>query len=527
MKTVLTKKNNVELIIITTAILIVVFTSSSLQSKPYTILDGESPYSLPSLSLETRLLLGYETGHIPDAFIRPWVDLGILSWLTLGGGIYYTWFPDRHESRLTEWEVRGKLRFLDIPPRNKELLGFIKTGGTQMFGYVKYRRSENSIIEGLNRIHGNIAVVSPRADGGWDATGGVSIRTEFSMFRQNFGLFATADYAWTGGRNYYPNELKYQNRLTANIMPVYYINSIPQRFVEKDSLFVGVQNRFTYWFKRGNMYNVMPQATWEFRKNMSLSAGVSIPATSHNDFRFLVEFSALFETSTISASIDVDPDDDFTPDGNGVNDILYLKPSIRSKETVRDWTITIKDGKRTIKTFHGTGQPQDKIAWNGKSDSNYLIESLKKYSVVIRAVDSKGNGDKDDTTFTSGLILETIPNGYKIVISNIEFATGKDTIRKQAFPVLNKIADYLDRHYPDYTVKVQGHTDNVGGTSYNEKLSSRRAKSVMNYLIKEGIDRGRLTSNGFGESMPIDNNNTEEGRARNRRVEFILQKKDK
>jgi outer membrane protein OmpA-like peptidoglycan-associated protein len=507
-------------------IALLLFASTQLYPKPYHILDGESPYTLPSFSLETRLMLGYETGYIPDVFIRPWFDMGIFNWLMVGGGVYYTWFPNQEESKLTEWEVRGKIRVLDISSGRNKQSGFFKTGGTQLFGFIKFRKSDFTLIKSITIDNDDYWAISHRADGGWDLTAGISMCTLFSMFGQNFGLFTTADYSWTGGRNYYPDELQYQSRLAGNIMPVYYMNIFPTRYVDRDSMFIGVQNRFTYWFERGYMYSVMPQITWEFKKNMTLSAAVSFPATSRNDYRVLVEFSAMFEFFRISANIDVDPDDDFTPDGNGINDILHLEPSIKSKESIRNWTITIKDGKRTIKTYRGEGLPKKKIAWNGKTDNNYPIESLKEYDVIISVVDVMGNRDSDNTDFTSGLILEKIPNGYKIVISNIEFGTGKEAIQKQASKLLNKIADYLDEHYHDYAVKIEGHTDNVGGKAYNQNLSVRRANAVMNYLVRKGINKKRLTFNGFGETMPIEDNNTEEGRARNRRVEFILLKMD-
>ena len=75
---------------------------------------------------------------------------------------------------------------------------------------------------------------------------------------------------------------------------------------------------------------------------------------------------------------------------------------------------------------------------------------------------------------------------------------------------------------PSVTIRINGYTDNVGNGADNLKLSEDRAKAVVNYLISQGINAKRLTSQGFGESQPVADNSTEEGRALNRRTEFIV-----
>jgi OOP family OmpA-OmpF porin len=75
----------------------------------------------------------------------------------------------------------------------------------------------------------------------------------------------------------------------------------------------------------------------------------------------------------------------------------------------------------------------------------------------------------------------------------------------------------------DKRVNLSGHTDSIGTEAYNQKLSERRAASVKNYLTKKGIDAGRISAQGFGETKPIADNKTKEGRAKNRRVEIKVQ----
>jgi len=76
---------------------------------------------------------------------------------------------------------------------------------------------------------------------------------------------------------------------------------------------------------------------------------------------------------------------------------------------------------------------------------------------------------------------------------------------------------------PSYKLVIDGHTDDVGDDAMNLTLSENRASSVANYLIGRGVDPMRLTSNGYGESKPVDTNLTEKGRTRNRRVEFKVE----
>ncbi len=103
----------------------------------------------------------------------------------------------------------------------------------------------------------------------------------------------------------------------------------------------------------------------------------------------------------------------------------------------------------------------------------------------------------------------------------IHFAYNKAKIKKTSFWILNQVSAVL-KDNPEINLSIEGHTDSRGSDRYNKKLSTKRAKAVMNHLVKKGdISRSRLTSKGFGEDKPIDTNLTDEGRAANRRVEFV------
>lgn len=103
----------------------------------------------------------------------------------------------------------------------------------------------------------------------------------------------------------------------------------------------------------------------------------------------------------------------------------------------------------------------------------------------------------------------------------IYFETDKAIIKSQSYPMLNEIVDILNQ-YPDYDVRLAGHTDNVGGDTYNQQLSQSRVDAVKSYLIDKGIPAHRLEAIGYGKTRPIATNNTAIGRALNRRVEVEL-----
>ena len=99
------------------------------------------------------------------------------------------------------------------------------------------------------------------------------------------------------------------------------------------------------------------------------------------------------------------------------------------------------------------------------------------------------------------------------------FEFNSDKIAEDNHAGLDVVADFL-KETPNVSVKIEGHTDNVGSKEYNQKLSERRAKSVANYLIDKGVDSSKVTTEGFGFSKPIADNKTAEGRAKNRRTEM-------
>ena len=117
--------------------------------------------------------------------------------------------------------------------------------------------------------------------------------------------------------------------------------------------------------------------------------------------------------------------------------------------------------------------------------------------------------------------LQPIKIGGSFVLKNIFFETGQYSLKEESTVELNKLIVYLQNN-PSLVIEIGGHTDNVGSPDYNLDLSRNRAKAVFDYLTGNGIDKIRLTFKGFGFTQPVDSNETEQGRANNRRTEFKI-----
>ncbi len=111
--------------------------------------------------------------------------------------------------------------------------------------------------------------------------------------------------------------------------------------------------------------------------------------------------------------------------------------------------------------------------------------------------------------------------GMVITLGDVLFSFGKTDLLPGAMNTIDKLAKFL-AEYPNKTVLIEGHTDNIGSEEYNQKLSEQRALAVKNALIQVGVDASRIDTVGLGESSPITDNSTEAGRLKNRRVEIVI-----
>lgn len=111
--------------------------------------------------------------------------------------------------------------------------------------------------------------------------------------------------------------------------------------------------------------------------------------------------------------------------------------------------------------------------------------------------------------------------GIVMTLGDVLFSTGKADLQPGAMSTIERLANFL-AEYPNKTVVIEGHTDNVGTDTYNQGLSERRALSVKAALLNSNVDSARIETIGYGEARPIADNNTAAGRLKNRRVEIVI-----
>jgi len=169
---------------------------------------------------------------------------------------------------------------------------------------------------------------------------------------------------------------------------------------------------------------------------------------------------------------------------------------------------------------------------NFYNNENTKIESFKKfrgsswipayahYLIDDVRVWQEGDVPEEEPIFEIAKIEKNQP----IVLNNIFFDSDQSILKPASFTELNQLFDFLQKN-KNVKIAIHGHTDDRGNDTHNLKLSSSRAHTVMNFLIKKGIELERLQSKGLGENQPVETNDTEEGRKKNRRVEFLILEK--
>lgn len=137
-----------------------------------------------------------------------------------------------------------------------------------------------------------------------------------------------------------------------------------------------------------------------------------------------------------------------------------------------------------------------------------------------------GNGKVFFTNFSIAKgavpLYDRMMSDGKFITYGITFDVGKSVVKPESMGEINRIVKLMTDN-PDLKFSVEGHTDNTGGAAANQTLSEARSKAIVDKLVEMGIDSGRLTSSGKGQSSPVADNSTDEGRAKNRRVEFVKQ----
>jgi OOP family OmpA-OmpF porin len=152
-----------------------------------------------------------------------------------------------------------------------------------------------------------------------------------------------------------------------------------------------------------------------------------------------------------------------------------------------------------------------------KGKTWYLLENSGSY--YYQTIVTEKQMEQEVTADASSLSDELNKSGH-VAVYGIQFDTGKATIQPGSEKVLQQIVELLQQN-PDLKLRVEGHTDNQGNAAANQTLSDKRAQAVVAWLTGKGINASRLTAKGFGATKPVADNGTDDGRAKNRRVELV------
>ena len=164
------------------------------------------------------------------------------------------------------------------------------------------------------------------------------------------------------------------------------------------------------------------------------------------------------------------------------------------------------------------GEEDDDGCPEGDSDGDGVLDYLDR----CPSEDETINGfEDDDGCPDEGPAQIVVEGGHIHILETIRFRPNSSEIETSSHPIMDQIALALRKHKELSHVQIAGHTDNTGPREFNVRLSHARARSVRQYLLSRGIPPGRLTAAGYGPDKPVGDNNTDEGRAKNRRVEFI------
>ncbi len=204
--------------------------------------------------------------------------------------------------------------------------------------------------------------------------------------------------------------------------------------------------------------------------------------------------------------------------------VTYLEGKVFDKESGKPLMATILlidlgTGKDVVKVTSNTADGKFLVCI--PTDRDYALNvSATGYLFYSEHFGLRGYHEKLNP-YHKDIPLEAVRVGSSIVLNNIFYETDKYDLKHESSAELNKLAAFL-KNNPGLNVEIGGHTDNVNTAAYNLELSKRRAETVYNYLVKEGISPERLSYKGYGLTKPIATNDTPEGRALNRRTEIKI-----
>ncbi|TXC81349.1 OmpA family protein [Luteibaculum oceani] len=233
---------------------------------------------------------------------------------------------------------------------------------------------------------------------------------------------------------------------------------------------------------------------------------------------------AYFASNTINSRGDYDIMTFELPDALRPEEIVVYKGFVDNPTDGATMELSTVDGKKIKDINVSSGDGMFATIVKKKDLKDPIVATVKKkgYAFTSELVDLEN--EKAGLIDSKKLGLKEIQTDEPYRINDINFSSNSYELTRSAKSVLMQFAEFLKIN-PSYSVDIQGHTDNIGGAAANKELSINRALAVKKYLISLGIKANRLGHVGFGQEQPLESNETEEGRAKNRRTEFVLRQR--
>lgn len=232
----------------------------------------------------------------------------------------------------------------------------------------------------------------------------------------------------------------------------------------------------------------------------------------------------------------------FSPDGDGTDDFVVIRPGAASPKSVASWTLTAYASDGSLwREFSGEGRLPERIDWDGKSDDGQSPDAGEDFALVLRTYDGldRTAGAEARVTVTIDILVIRDGDRYKVRVPNIHFppdsadlsGSASRELMEENRAVLERLATLFTR-FPEYNLTVEGYANAVHAAdpelfAIEQKtellpLSLRRAETVKGALVLLGVDAARIRTAGLGGSRPVADYTERAGAWKNRRVEFIL-----
>lgn len=233
---------------------------------------------------------------------------------------------------------------------------------------------------------------------------------------------------------------------------------------------------------------------------------------------------ALFSTNLGGGFGDLDIYKFKIPDAAKPNPVTYVKGLVKDKETktLLEANVLIVDLKNNFSIYNDFTSAETGDFLAAMPVGSYLF-NVQANGYLFSSSHFEVEKINTNKPYELEILLEKMAVGKNVTLQNIFFETNKFDLLPSSATELGVLINLLTEN-ERLEIEVQGHTDNVGDHKFNQQLSTNRAKTLYNYLIANGISNKRLTYKGYGETKPVADNATEEGRQQNRRTEFIITK---